>query len=59
MDCCKDFSPSPEALFAMGEVRFLPSFLGAALIRHLFNNWLRDNAGQISPRFPLHITPHV
>lgn len=50
MDCYKDFSPSREALFAIGNVRFLPSFLGAALIRHLLNSWLRDNAGQISLR---------
>ena len=37
MDCYKDLSPSREALFAMGNVRFLLSFLAAALIRHLFN----------------------
>jgi hypothetical protein len=36
MDCYKDLSPSREALFAMGNVRFLLSFLAAALIRHLF-----------------------
>ena len=39
MDCYKDLSPSGEALFAIGNVRFLPSFLAAALIRHLFSNW--------------------
>ena len=38
MDCYKDLSPSREALFAMGNVRFLLYFLAAALIRHLFNN---------------------
>jgi hypothetical protein len=38
MDCYKDLSPSREALFAIGNVRFLPSFLVAALIRHLFHN---------------------
>lgn len=59
MDCYKDFSPSREALFAIGNVRFLPSFLGAALIRHLLNSWLRDNAGQISLRVSLHITPNA
>jgi hypothetical protein len=47
MDCYKDFSPSRQALFAMGDVSFPPSFLGASLIRHLFNNWLRGDAGQI------------
>jgi hypothetical protein len=31
----------------MGNVRFPPSFLDAALIRHLFNNSLRGDAGQI------------
>jgi hypothetical protein len=31
--------------------------LGAALIRHLLNSWLRDNADQVSLRFSLHITP--
>ena len=59
MDCYKDFSPSREALFAIGNVRFLPSFSGAALIRHLLNSWLRDNAGQISLRYSLHITPNA
>ena len=39
MDCYKDLSPSREALFAIGNVRFLPSFLAAALIRHLFSYW--------------------
>jgi hypothetical protein len=41
MDCYKDLSPSREALFAIGNVRFLPSFLAAALIRQLFSNWRR------------------
>jgi len=59
MDCYEDFSPSREALFAIGNVRFLPSFLGAALIRHLLNSWLRDNADEVSLRFPLHITPNA
>ena len=39
MDCYKDFSPSRETLFAIENVRFLPSFLAAALIRYLFSNW--------------------
>ena len=39
MDCYKHLSPSREALFAIGNVRFLPFFLTAALIRHLFSNW--------------------
>jgi hypothetical protein len=47
MDSYKDFSPSRQALFAMGDVSFPRSFLGAALIRHLFNNWLRGDADQI------------
>jgi hypothetical protein len=59
MDCYKDFSPSREALFAIGNVRFLPPFLGAALIRHLLNSWLRDNADQVSLRLSLHITPNA
>ena len=59
MDCYKDFSPSREALFAIGNVRFLPSFLGAPLIRHLLNSWLRDNADQVSLRFSLPITPNA
>ena len=37
MDCYKDLSASREALFAIGSVRFLPSFLAAALI----SNWRR------------------
>jgi hypothetical protein len=57
MDCYNDCSPSREALFAIGNLGFLAPFLGVALIRHLFNNPLRDNAGQISLRFSLHITP--
>jgi hypothetical protein len=59
MDCYKDFSPSRDAFFAIGDVRFLPSFLGAALIRHLFNNWLMGNGHHIPPRFSLHIIPNV
>jgi hypothetical protein len=59
MECYKDFSPSREALFAIGNVRFLPSFLGAPLIRHLLNSWLRDNADQVSVRFSLPITPNA
>ena len=39
MDGYKHLSPSREALFTIGNVRFLPSFLAAALIRHLFSNW--------------------
>ena len=57
MDCYKDCSPPREALLAIGNAGFLASCLGVALIRDLFNNWLRDNAGQISLRFSLHITP--
>jgi hypothetical protein len=38
MDCCKDFSLSLDALFAIGNLRILRSFLDAALIRYLFNN---------------------
>jgi hypothetical protein len=41
MDCYKHLSPSRETLSAIGNVRFLPSFLAAALIRHLFSNWRR------------------
>jgi hypothetical protein len=48
MDCYQDCSPSREALFAIGNVRFVASFFGVALLRHPFKNWLRDNAGQIS-----------
>ena len=51
MHCYADVAPSREALFAIGIVRFLASFLGLALIRHLFNNWLRDDAGHIFLRF--------
>jgi hypothetical protein len=40
MDCYKDLSPTREALFAIGSVR-LPSFLAAALMKHLFSNWRR------------------
>jgi hypothetical protein len=59
MDCYKDFSPSRQALFAMGGVSFPPSFLGASLIRHLFNNWLRVMPVRSSLRFSRHITPNV
>jgi len=41
MDCYKDLSPSQEAVFSIGNVKFVPSFLAAALIRHLFSNWRR------------------
>jgi hypothetical protein len=41
MDCCKDLSPSRVALFAIGNVRFLPSFLAAALIGACSGNWRR------------------
>jgi hypothetical protein len=41
MDCYEDLSPPREALFAIGKVRFLPSFLAATLIRRLFSNWRR------------------
>jgi hypothetical protein len=39
MDCYKDLSPSREASIAIGNVRILPAFLDAALVRHLFKNW--------------------
>jgi hypothetical protein len=38
MDWYNDLSPSRDALHAIGNIRILPSFLEAALIRHLFNN---------------------
>jgi hypothetical protein len=59
VDGYKHLSPSREALFTIGNVRFLPSFLGEALIRHLLNSWLRDNADQVTLRFSLHITPNA
>jgi hypothetical protein len=56
MDCYKDLSPSREALFAMGNVRFLLSFLAATLIRHLFSNWRRMMPVKSSQVFsPYHI----
>jgi len=38
MVCYKDFSSSGDALFVIGDGRFLPSLLAAALISHLFSN---------------------
>jgi hypothetical protein len=64
MDCYKDLSPSREALFAMGNVRFLLSFLAAALIRHLFSNWRRmmpvkSFSGLLSVSYQNVLTPHT
>ena len=39
MDCYNDLSPSREVLFAIGNVRILPSRLDAVPIRHPFKNW--------------------
>jgi hypothetical protein len=50
MDCYKDLSPSRVALFAIGNVRFLPSFLAAALIGACSGNWrriIRSNLPQV------------
>jgi hypothetical protein len=41
MDCYKDVPPPREALFAIRNIRILPSFLDAAVLRYLFNNWRR------------------
>jgi hypothetical protein len=39
MDCYNDLSPSREVLFAIGNVRILPSRLDATPIRRPFKNW--------------------
>jgi beta-galactosidase len=62
MDCYKHLSPSREALFAIGNVRFLPSFLAAALIRHLFSNWrsiipVKSFSGFLSISYRTFLTP--
>jgi beta-glucosidase len=64
MDCYKDLSPSGEALFAIGNVRFLPSFLAAALIRHLFSNWrmmmpVKSFSGFLSVSYQNVLTPQT
>ena len=59
MDCYNDLSPSRGALYAIGNIRILPSFLEAAALRHLFNNQLEDSPGGMLLEFSLQITVNV